>query len=78
MINMATPTKFPTPLAFSKPIEANRAVNLGMGIDPIGESELEELFEVTIGETRWGIGELSTATVEAATTVDGAGDAEVD
>lgn len=46
VINMAAPTEFSTPLALSKAIEANRAVNLRVGIDPIGESELEELFEV--------------------------------
>lgn len=52
VINMAAPTKFSTPLTFSKPTKANRAVNLRVGVDPIGESKLEELFEVTIREPR--------------------------
>lgn len=49
-----------------------------MGIDPIGESELEKLFEVTMGEPRWGIGVLGMATVESATAMEGTSDAEVD
>lgn len=49
VINVAAPTKSSAPLPISEAVEANGAVNLGVGL---GESELEELLEVAGGEPR--------------------------